>query len=816
MTDRSGRRRPELAPVQPAAPSAPPPVAPAEAAGLHAFVLGRLGDLRRHIVLVAVVWLMVVGAAGAYAVLAVPTYASVGVVQVGGSAVPSLHPLADMAGVGGNDQLDTEVQVLQRRDFLLEVFKGQGLHVVDPTGARWLSTDTSITLEGERPTASGLLALRRELVEATLPAGRFNPLTVELRAEDETHLAVLTDPQGAAAEHTLVVGEPLETDALRLHLRGNPLAVGESVRVEVVPDGALLEDLLPRLSVGSLGRARERTNLVEVRFSDPDRYVAQAVVEGVMTHYVEQSLRWQTQGAGQAASFIRERLEEAQTRLSGQEEGLRDFASGQQAVQLDTQARVTIESSAEIRAEQLSLDLQLRVLDTLSAGLARSGSKGRAHLTANLVEDPVLGAAIASLTEAETQHAVLAATLTADHPRVIELAAKIGLRQKEVSRLVSSAKKSLRARRAELGRRLEQTDQAMAAYPDKELQLARLVRDVEVSQRLYAFLLEKSQDAEILQASSTTDKRVVDRASLPHRQATPNRLKLVGGAGLGGLLLAMIAVSLRQLLRRRVGTADEVQRLSGLATYGTVPKIRRGRGQPPRLRPTELWDDATHPAAEAFRALCVSVSLSPGQAERGRVVQVSSSQAGEGKSTVAANLAHALAATGRRVLLLDLDLRRPVQHRLWAARRVPGYSDAVGQGGTPDVARSMLQQPGDDGPALLSAGTPLPDTLASLMSPSLGRLLDHWVERYDDVIVDGPPAFVADAAILAQHADLVLLVARPDMVERAALRNAVAALHRVDAAKGLVLNGVTRRDADYSYYHSRYDDTPSGEHRAAS
>ncbi len=591
------------------------------------------------------------------------------------------------------------------------------------------------------------------------------------------------------------------------------LAVGLARDLEA--RGALLERLGPRLSVSTLGRARERTNLVQISFADRDRYVAQAVVHRVMEHYVEQSLTWQTQGAAQAARFIRERLSEAEQQLVGHEDGLRDFASGEQAVQLDTQAKVSIESAATLEAERLSLELQGRVLDTLSGGLRRSGD-GRAHLTANLVDDPVLGGAIGALTEAETQHAVLAATLTPDHPRVVELAAKIELRQKEVARLIRTARKSLGARKAEVERRLGELDEALAGYPDKELQLARLVRDVEVSQRLYSFLLEKSQEAEILQASTTTDKRVVDEASLPHRHATPNRLKLMGAAALSGLVFAMLAVSLLRLVRRRLGSVDDVRRVADMPVYGTVPRVRRARGQDERILPAELWDDGLSPAAEAFRALCVGVCLSPGQAERGRVVLVTSSQAGEGKSTVAANLAHALAATGRRVLLIDLDLRRPVQHRMWGQRRVPGYADAVGQGGTPDVVGPMLQKTTDHDLSLLAAGTRLPDTLASLMSPALPRLLDYCVERYDDVVVDGPPAFVADTAVLARHADLVLLVARPGLVHRAALRQATSALARVDAVRGLVLNGVTRRNAEDEYYEPRYGDTPSGEHRAAS
>jgi succinoglycan biosynthesis transport protein ExoP len=202
----------------------------------------------------------------------------------------------------------------------------------------------------------------------------------------------------------------------------------------------------------------------------------------------------------------------------------------------------------------------------------------------------------------------------------------------------------------------------------------------------------------------------------------------------------------------------------------------------------------------------------PAASGRGRIIQVTSSQPGEGKSTVIANLAVALSRSGHRVILIDLDLRRPVQHRMYNTFRSPGYADLFAKRGGPEQLREMLQSVDEFGVELLPAGSKLPDTLAAVMGSDLEQMLSYLSSQYDYVLVDSPPAFVADTSMAARNVDLVLMVARPGVAERNGTRSAVDLLDRVDVAKGLVFNGVAREHTDYAYgngyynYGRRYDE----------
>jgi len=783
---------------------------PTTPGGLAADLIGRaVAGLRRRIGLVTVTFGLVLAPVVAYSMLAVPSYAARGTIQAS-SNDSAMSPLLELAGAGGASEIETEVEIIKQRPVLLAVLKSLRLDVDDPNEHKLVTTDLAVASGQASPIRSELRRVRDSLSSLEIAAHQVLPVPMSLRSTADGIEVTLGDPD-APRVHTVAIGETLEDDVVTLAFAEAPTADGEVVELELVPDGMLVEDALARLGVAAIGNARKTTNLVEVTFTHPDREIAQAVVQGLMQGYLDQSLQWQRLSASSASEFIAEQLELAIERLQHEENALRDFAESERAVQLDTQAETTIENAAALEAERLQIELQERAIGSVIGGIKRNGKHASANLTGNFFDDPILAASIGSLTENETKLAMSEATLTPDHHEVKVLRHQVELQRGEVSRLMKSARKTLSARRSQLEQEIDTAMGSLASYPAKELQLARHMRDVEVNQRMYAFLLEKHQESEILEASTTTNKRIVEDAALPHKKSSPQRAKLVVGGGALGLMIAFAAAYLAHLLQRRLHTVKEVSAVIGYPTYGTVPAVD-GQVGGDRLKPKTVWGNAHGPAAEAFRALAASICLVPAIDGRGRIIQVTSSQPGEGKSTVIANLAVALGRAGNRVLLIDLDLRRPVQHRTLGVWRAPGYADLFAQGGGPEQLDTMIQAIDGENVKVLAAGSKLPDTLAAVMASNLEDMLQYLATRFDYVLVDSPPAFVADTSMVARHVDLLLMVARPGVAERGGTRSAVDLLDRVDVAKGLVLNGVARQHTDYAYgsgyysYGRRYDD----------
>jgi tyrosine-protein kinase Etk/Wzc len=783
---------------------------PADPQPLHALLLGWLSELRRRWWLASLAALLVFVPVAAYGVFAVPTYTSVGVVQVS-SQDTAISPLLGLVGAPASE-VETEVEVIRGRELVLRVLKQLRLHLADPHQSTRLTTDFDVVLGRASAVQPGLRVARDAVARLDVSPGWHDLVSLEVTGLPQERLSIRVGTPEATREYEVGLGDTLVDEVITLRFRTMPVPEGASIELEVLSDGILIETLAKRLSVSSVGDSRTATNLVEIEFTDSDRETAQAVVQTLMQEYLDQSLRWQSISASTSSDFIAQRLEEAREQLTARENTLREFAEAEHAVQLDVQAEVTIRGAAELEAEKRKIELQEQVLGSIVSGLKRTAAdSGHANLTASFFEDPVLASAVGSLTEAEIEYAVLRATLTDDHPRVVTLGRQIAHHQAEVRGLLRSAQRSLAQQRKQLDVRIAGSMDSLSDYPAKELQLARHMRDVEVNQKLYLFLLEKHQEAQILEASTTIDKRIVDGAALPHRKTSPRLAKLVVTGLLASLAFMFVVVYLAHVLQRRLQTVEAIKKAIPFPIYGSVPVIgtkaesQRRKAQPGRdLGPAVVWGQSSGSAAESFRALAVSISLAPAAAGRGRIVQITSSQPGEGKSTIASNVAVALASSGGRVLLVDLDLRKPVQHRTWGLRRAPGYGDLVAQGGGPVQALALLQHDSTHNLDIVTAGPKLPDPLSALMGPTLEAVLTYWAERYDYVIVDSPPIFVAGTAVIGRHADLVVVVARPSVTERVSSRHALELLSRVDVHKALVLNGIEPKHTESYYYYYNY------------
>jgi succinoglycan biosynthesis transport protein ExoP len=183
-----------------------------------------------------------------------------------------------------------------------------------------------------------------------------------------------------------------------------------------------------------------------------------------------------------------------------------------------------------------------------------------------------------------------------------------------------------------------------------------------------------------------------------------------------------------------------------------------------------------------------------------QVVQVTSSEPGEGKSTVIANLSVALSKAGHRVIVVDLDLRRPVQHRFWGVPRAPGLTDhLVGRATLPviDVPKWGIR--------VVPAGHEPPESQRLLASENLAALVARWRTEYDYILLDTPPLLVADSLVVSRLSDMVLFVVRPRLCRRAAIKMAGQTCRKMDIVRGMVINGIlTRRGGYYHYYRGSY------------
>lgn len=335
-------------------------------------------------------------------------------------------------------------------------------------------------------------------------------------------------------------------------------------------------------------------------------------------------------------------------------------------------------------------------------------------------------------------------------------------------------------------RQIEETEAEIGALQDK---IARM-------QTTYATLLSNTS------AGAANTLSIIESASLPQYPVGPNKRLTILLSAAAGLAIAVAAAYLLEYVDDTVKTPEEITRLVKLAVISLIP------------RASNLPTDASYvgryprsPVAEAFRSLRTNIEfLEIDQAYP--TISVCSPDASEGKSFVAVNLAMSMVHAGKKVILLDGDLRKPSLHRYLNLENHTGLSDLLrGADTIENVAQNL------EGGALMviTSGRLPPNPTELLSSKRMNEVLDQLGEHADVVVVDGPPCIVSDAVILASQVKGVLLVFKAGRTSRKRAINTVEQLNLARAkVLGIVLNQLPRSSTDYYYYYSsQYPDGPA-------
>jgi capsular exopolysaccharide synthesis family protein len=748
---------------------------------------------------VVLVFGAVMAVAVVYLLVAVPKYRASGVIQVSAPEGDSAM-MFKMAGIDRPSPVETEVEILRSRRIVGEAVRALSLNIAKPVPS--VTLDLSVSLRGASPLPPGLKALRRAVKGLKIADTVDTPIGAEFTAGADGSLSVRLEGEGAA--RLVAPGKTYDNRGVTFSLAdATGLGAGARLAVDLVPDALAIEALAESLSVENVGGTRKDTGLVRITCEDADRATSRDLVNAVMGAYMAFALEWRTMTADRSAVFIEGQLESIRKALEGSEKDLQAFVEAEGAVLLPEQAKEMIANSAQLDLEYKKVGIQEEMLGMVAGEIARAARAGKSPaLTGNfLFDDEILGSAIGKMNEMEMKREALLSDMTETHPEVVRLTDEVRRLREQILELVKAARDRIAEQRKVMDRSQGEIQGRLLTFPDKERKMAIITRNMEVNQQLYAFLMTKLEEARILKASTTTDKRIIDSGFTPVRRAKPNRANALMLAALAGLLLGVGLVFARRALDPTVRDEEEAKTLSALPVYGVVPDLKlAGLGRARDMTPGRIWEAPKGPGAEAFRTIRTNVEFAQVGDLPIKVIQITSAEASEGKSTVIANLAVALVKAGHRVLVVDLDLRRPVQHRQWGLRRSPGISDHL-------VGRSeLVPTPNADfGVDVVPAGNEPPESQRLLASARLAELMTSWRAAYDYVLLDTPPLLVADSLVASRLSDMVLFVVRPRQCRRVSLKLALGTLGRMNQVKGLVVNGVsTRRGGYYHYYRGSY------------
>jgi capsular exopolysaccharide synthesis family protein len=396
-----------------------------------------------------------------------------------------------------------------------------------------------------------------------------------------------------------------------------------------------------------------------------------------------------------------------------------------------------------------------------------------------------------------------------------------------------------------LGKVLNGYNNILKSVPEKELELGRLIRDKNVADNIYTMLLKQREEAKITAAEKSGNIRIIDPARIPKYPIKPRKmLNLIISFIVGGSIGVGLSF-LIESLDKSIKTIEEVENIIDIPVLSTIPQINsRYNGKLNNLSNKDsnyeisklaskliVGRDPKSPVSEAFRTLRTSLEFAKDN-PKAKTLLVTSSRPSEGKSLIAANLAISTTQLGLKTLLVDLDLRKPVQHQLFEKEQEPGIMDIIlSLSKNSDLKQIDILNNDESNNAhyvqevtslfnkarhqiemgnlhLLTCGKIPPNPSEILSSGAIKNMFNSFKENYDVIILDAPPVLtVTDATIVARLTDGIVIVIRAGKNSQKEILRTKELLQR---AKGIVigsvLNGV-ETDSYYGYYHdSKYYD----------
>ena len=594
-------------------------------------------------------------------------------------------------------------------------------------------------------------------------------------------------------------GQLIKTATLTLLISEIKGKAGDSFRLQQRHFNRTVEGLRSSIKASEVGK---KTNIIKVTYNNTDPALARDVVNTLVQVYLDQTLSFKTEEASLTVRFVEEQLKGTRDELDQSEKNLQTYKSASGVVKLDTEAEELIKKLSEIEKDRAAVVLQRKQVEFALAALQEARRKGQVYTPAVFRDDPLISVMATRLTELEVQKRALVSENTESHPLVKAVQVQIDQMQKKIQATYETSRLNLTRQETNIQQQLLQYEAKMRTLPAAERDLARLLRLSKSSADIYMLLLQKHEEARIAKASTISNINVVDPAITPDLPIKPQKKKNLMLGLLVGLMFGVGAAFFMDYLDDTIKDEEEAKRALGWPLLAMIPAIDNESGaHEPAERASQLvvMKSPKSSVAEAFRGLRTAIHFSSLRRDS-KVIMITSSFPGEGKTTIVANLAVTFAQAGKRVVLVDCDLRRPSLNTVFEHSRTPGVTEVLA-GDVPWA--EALHTTGIDSISLLSAGTIPPNPAELLCSESMRDLLAGLRDSYDIVIIDAPPVIpVTDAPLLTALTDMVVVVVEAGRIPLKAAQRMKELLQSVQApVAGFVLNDRTSLYSEsYGYY----------------
>ncbi|RFS22015.1 capsular biosynthesis protein [Chitinophaga silvatica] len=647
-----------------------------------------------------------------------------------GGDIPGQEILQQLAVFSNKSSVDNEVEILKSRTLMQKV-------------VTTLQLNTSYFVEGRIKESEqyGNLPFIFQWIELN-DSIQKTTYTITPVGQGQFELTRGNDSRKASWQDTLHLPEGV----VRINKTGLPF-LNERYRVKVASIDETVGNYQQQLDVRI---PNKQVSTIDLSLNTRIPQKGERVLNTLLNTYMKASVEDKNRIADSTIAFIDNRLMIVTQELSGVEKNIQQFKQANEIADIAAQSKLLVEGSGDARKQLLEQQVQLNVVSSLQSYIRDEANNKRVVPSSLIVQDPTFVGLVQRYNTLQLERERAMMSSTASNPVVVNMDQQLaGIRADMISNL-SSLKQGIEVSLLEQERNAASIHQKIREVPGKERVFLDISRQQSIKQELYLFLLKKREESAISKTSNMAIARIIDDAKSDALPFKPKRILILLLGAIMGIALPAAYLYCRELFSRRVMKKQDV------TNHTPVPilaEIGHGNGNP-----VITGMDVRTPVAEQFRALRTNLQFVLSDITN-KCVMLTSSMGGEGKTFVSTNLATILAISGKKVILMEMDLRKPkIAERLGISNREGFSTFAIGK----TSFESLVQPSGiHENLYLVTSGPIPPNPTELLLQPRTEELFKFLNEHFDYIIIDSAPiGLVTDAQVLARFADATLYLVR--------------------------------------------------------
>ena len=531
----------------------------------------------------------------------------------------------------------------------------------------------------------------------------------------------------------------------------------------------------------------QESDIIKIAKEGENKNRATAQVNALLEAYVNYNLEEKNKRSVNTISFIDNQLEALNDTMQKVEQRLQEFQSENRILEISDKAQPIFAELNKLENNRAMESLKMNYYEFVEDYIQQSNKDKKTIIAPSTIgiEDELLSELVTNLNELYSKRSEMLITSTEKDPRVKAIQKRVNQAENALLENISNIVQHSKIKIRNLDKRINKIQKEISTLPFKERQLVNIRRKYEVNDKIYTFLLQRRAETGIQKAGNVSDYKVINK-SRSGSVIFPKPSMNYSIAFILGIMLPLVIILIRDFFDNKIHTHDEIQKLTSVPVLGVINHSRLSTNTSVIFKPKSIL-------AESFRALRTSLQFyMPGKDKK--VITVTSTLSGEGKTFISINLASIMALSGRKTLVISGDLRKPRVFDDFNLSNETGLTSyLIGKQNKED----LVQFSGFENLYVVTSGPVPPHPSELLETQKMRDLLDEFKKDFDFIVIDTPPiGLVTDAIYLMNQSDAVVYAARQnytpknaintlnDFMEKSQIKNVSLVLNDVELEKG--------------------------------